>query len=646
MQLPPGTRLGPYEVVSPIEAGGMGSIYKGRDTRLMRDVAIKVIPVGLLDDERTLARFLREAQASALVTHPNVVGIFDVGDAEVEAVTPFGAKTVGIRFLVEEYVEGSSLRRVLRRGRPPLGCVVSWGLEVARGLAAAHAKGIVHRDLKPENILIDFKGNAKIADFGLVRWIYPDASAPSSAADGGPGGEITRSGFIVGTVGYMSPEQVRGERVGTESDLFVFGIVLYEMLAGASPFVRDDADATFAAILGEEAPPLEAIVPRAPPRLAKLVASCLQKDPAQRPRSAEDVAKVLERENDEIKARRPGTDLRASAILPVIRAGPARREIPPLAWLAAAGAVVLAFASGWTVGRLPSFGTARGPESAAAWDAEALDVALPAEVPADAALSPDGWRLALAGGDVVPLDGGRPLRLAPDTGSARAPAFATDGRSLVFASHGIWEVALSPGASPARRADDGLEPTLSVDGRSLAWARRGPAGSELWVASRDGSRARRVASAPGSVWRFPAFVADARTLVFYEVRPGPDGSASGALLFSTPVSGGAPAPVGLETLVDPTARPVSLASGDLLVRSWPEGRALLVAEASATARPLPFGASLTLLAATPDGRNVVSRAGSGPLIRWRRAPAAGGPGGRTGAAVPPTAPAAPAGHPR
>ncbi|MDL1950955.1 serine/threonine protein kinase [Acidobacteria bacterium ACD] len=295
MIIRPGTALGPYEVVAPLDAGGMGSVFRGRDPRLGREVAIKVLPVASMKDERRVKRFLREARAAAAVTHPNIVAIYDVGEAEVDLAAPVGAERVALRFLVEEFVEGPSLRRLLRSGRPPLGRLVEIATGIARGLGAAHEKGLIHRDLKPENVLLDARGTAKIADFGLVRFIYPDTAAPGDEAEKDDVTEtLTRSGFVVGTLGYMSPEQVRGDPLGPSSDLFALGIVLYEMLAGETPFSRSAFGDPFTAILKEPTPRVLERIPGTPPRLAHVIERCLEKDAARRYPSAARVLVHLE----------------------------------------------------------------------------------------------------------------------------------------------------------------------------------------------------------------------------------------------------------------------------------------------------------------------------------------------------------------
>ena len=342
MSLPAGTRLGPYEILSPIEAGGMGSVYRGRDARLMRDVAVKVLPPGLMQDERAVQRFLREARAAAALSHPNIVGIHDVGDAAVRLAGPQGGRETRIRYLVEEYVDGGSLRRVLKRGgRPGVAAVLGWAAGILRALDAAHEKGLIHRDLKPENVLVDSQGNAKIADFGLVRWIYPQSAAPSTR-DGVPGGPdtLTHAGYVVGTLGYMSPEQVRGAPVDGRSDLFAFGILVFELLTGSSPFARSSTDAAFDAVLNHVPSPLTALVAGVPERLARVVAWCLEKDPEKRPPSARALLPYLESLHRDLA----GSPRRSSSALPILSAAPERRRgVPPLAWLGAAFAVLVAF---------------------------------------------------------------------------------------------------------------------------------------------------------------------------------------------------------------------------------------------------------------------------------------------------------------
>src|SRR5213594_3915663 len=221
MTLAAGLRLGPYEILAPLGAGGMGEVYQARDTRLDREVAIKVLPEHLAKDPQALARFEREAKAVAALSHPNILALYDVGAHQ------------GVSYAVTELLEGETLRARLARSEITWRKVVEIGTAVAEGLAAAHSKGIIHRDLKPENIFLTSDGRVKILDFGLARW-KPTASPQDESSLP----TETEPGIVMGTVGYMSPEQVRGERADAPSDIFSFGCVLYEMLSGQRAFRR------------------------------------------------------------------------------------------------------------------------------------------------------------------------------------------------------------------------------------------------------------------------------------------------------------------------------------------------------------------------------------------------------------------------
>src|SRR5271169_3154986 len=214
MGLSSGTKLGPYEIQSPLGAGGMGEVYRARDTRLGREVAIKVLPESFAKDNDRLRRFQQEAQAVAALNHPNIVSIHDFGEYE------------GAPFLVSELLEGQTLRETLEAGPLPVRRAVEYALGIAQGLAAAHDKGIVHRDLKPENVFITKAGRVKILDFGLAKLVRPEESHETVATLASP---ATLPGTVMGTVGYMSPEQVKGKPSEARSDIFSFGAVLYEM---------------------------------------------------------------------------------------------------------------------------------------------------------------------------------------------------------------------------------------------------------------------------------------------------------------------------------------------------------------------------------------------------------------------------------
>jgi eukaryotic-like serine/threonine-protein kinase len=282
MPLSAGTKLGPYEIVSFIGAGGMGEVYKARDLRLERDVALKLLPQSFADDQDRLRRFEQEARAVAALSHPNILAVHDVGQHE------------GSPYLVSELLEGETLRLVLARGALSSRRAVEYAVQIVHGLAAAHSKGIAHRDLKPDNLFITREGRVKILDFGLAKAVPTPAHDQNGRTATMSVGPATEMGMVVGTAGYMSPEQVRGGVVAAGTDIFSFGTVLYEMLTGQRAFKRDTTADTMAAILNDDPPELLECGHQIPPVLDRIVRHCLEKAPEQRFQSARDLAFDLE----------------------------------------------------------------------------------------------------------------------------------------------------------------------------------------------------------------------------------------------------------------------------------------------------------------------------------------------------------------
>src|ERR1022692_1809035 len=278
MALAPGTILGQYEIRSSVGAGGMGEVYRAHDTRLDREVAIKVLPESLTSDPDRLRRFEQEARAAAALNHPNILAVYQMATHE------------GVSYMVSELLDGETLRERLRRGPVPLRKVIDYAMQIAHGLAAAHDKGITHRDLKPENLFVTKDGRVKILDFGLAK-VGP---SKDSLGEEATLASRTEPGMVMGTVGYMSPEQVRGKTADHRSDIFAFGTVLYEMVTGRQTFRKPTSAETMTAILNEEPPPISQLAPTVPPGLQRVVHRCLEKDPEQRFQSSSDMGFALE----------------------------------------------------------------------------------------------------------------------------------------------------------------------------------------------------------------------------------------------------------------------------------------------------------------------------------------------------------------
>jgi hypothetical protein len=624
MMIPPGTPLGPYEILAPIEAGGMSSVYRARDPRLGRQVAIKVLPASSMVDDTLVRRFQREARAAAALQHPNIVAVHDVGETEVTIATPYGAERMRVRYIVQELVDGPSLRHLILQGPIPIASFVDIALGIALGLAAAHEKGLVHRDLKPENVLIDETGRPRITDFGLVHWLQQEGgySPPTGAHE-----MLTRSGYVVGTLGYMSPEQARGDPLGPASDIFVYGVVLYELLTGGPPFARDNPDDAFRAVLKARVPPLGERVPHVPPELARVIERCLEKSPSERYASAGEIVHDLERVRAVLGgAPAPARPFRSSGVR-----RRRREEAAAGYWLASALGVLFAFAGGWAVGYVRS-GTpslpAAGPSlhewrtevcAAGARDADAIEAVLStrADLVAFTAGAADETDVY-----VVPLRGAAAPRRVSGADGGRAP-WLTSARHVLFSSGraeakaGIWDAPLDESEPPKLIVDDGEEPALSPDESTLAYVRRRGDLSELWLARRDGLFRRRVLTAQAE-WRYPVFTATGGALLVYDIARSGAPFPAGAQLAFIPLAAPSVLPYDEARHLDPRARAVPLEGGSTYVRTFRDRAAFVLEPHGRALKRLPFGADLSILAALRDGRTALTRGDGGSFVLWRR----------------------------
>ena len=494
MALAPGTRLGPYEVIAPIGTGGMGEVYRARDNKLGREVAVKVLPPELSDDPVALARFQREAQAVAALSHPHILTIYDFGASD------------GITYAVTELLTGETLRQRLDRGSVPQKRALEIAGRIALGLAAAHEKGIVHRDLKPENLFLTKDGAVKILDFGIAKLVRPmQPRSPETVTD------QTAAGSLLGTLGYMSPEQVRGEPVDHRSDIFSLGAVLYEMLAGRRAFEGETPVETLHAILKKEPQPLAETGQSRSPSVERIVAHCLEKSRSDRFQSARDLAFALGAIFDPTPS-----GIAASQHLPW------RRMALGLS-LFAAGAIAafLAFRTR-TAPPFSLHATLPPPDGAR--------IVSSFEFPS-LAISPDGRTVAFAaqqnGVDRLYLRrlAGAASEPIPGTEDGYGPFFSPDGQWIAFFGQGeLKKVPLIGGAaiSLTHVPPSNFGATWGVDGRIVY--SRAPNGELWWVSQEGGDPKPLTRLDPGrgeQAHLFPQFVAGRRDLLF-TVRHGRD----------------------------------------------------------------------------------------------------------------------------
>jgi len=286
MALTSGTRLGPYEIESPLGAGGMGEVYLARDKRLQRTVAIKVLPARLSLNPDLHARFVHEAKVISSLQHPNICVVHDVGSQD------------GVDYMVMEYVSGQTLDKIIPPGGLPANVATRYAIQVADALARAHAAGVVHRDLKPSNIMVDDSGLVKVLDFGLAKLATTQPAGGDMGATINGTGAPTSPGMIVGTLAYMSPEQAEGKQIGVRSDIFSFGAVFYEMLTGKKAFDADSGGALLAALMRDNPKPVNDLRRDVPSELRSIVSRCLKKNPADRYASGTELLSELKRSRD------------------------------------------------------------------------------------------------------------------------------------------------------------------------------------------------------------------------------------------------------------------------------------------------------------------------------------------------------------
>jgi eukaryotic-like serine/threonine-protein kinase len=504
MALAAGTKLGPYEIVASLGAGGMGEVYRAKDPRLGRDVAIKVLPAYFLRDPDRLRRFEQEARAAGALNHPNILAVYDVGTHD------------GAPYLVTELLEGMTLRDRLSGGALPARKAVECAVQVAQGLSAAHDKGIVHRDLKPENIFVCRDGRTKILDFGLAKLTAPEAG-DETAADLELRDE-TGKGVVLGTAGYMSPEQVRGEKADARSDIFSFGVVLYEMLSGQRAFAGRSAADRASAILKEDPPELRATGRNIPTAVDRIVRHCLEKNPQERFESARDLAFHLE-------TALPDSEPGAAVLVPAQHQWRTRS----LGWVTACLAIVCltilaAVGAGWWY---------RGRLQRDHGDVTFLRLTDFAGLQSSPAFSPDGKSVAFVSDStgsrqiwIRLLAGGPPLQITHDAGDHLEPRWTQDSAAIIYytpppegdAQGTLWEIS-ALGGSPRRLVSSMSGADISHDGKRLTFFRLNGKQMELVASDRNGSNAKVVMQAVVSFsYRQPRWSPDDSSIAYLHSR--------------------------------------------------------------------------------------------------------------------------------
>jgi Tol biopolymer transport system component len=467
MPLAAGTKLNGYEILDLLGAGGMGEVYRVRDPALKREVAIKVLPAFVSQDPDRLRRFEQEAQAAAALNHPNILAVHHFGTFN------------GAAYLVSELLEGSTLRQLQQRGPLQLRKAIDYGIQIAHGLAAAHEHGIVHRDLKPENLFVTKDGRIKILDFGLAKFMQPQ-SEPDGNAPTMPRG--TDPGMVMGTAGYMSPEQVHGKPVDHRTDIFAFGAILYEMLTGTRAFHRSTSAETMTAILNDDPPAISQLVQSIPPGLQRVVDHCLEKNPEQRFHSASDLAFALEA-------------LSESGSIPAvaIRGAPGQRRSKVLIWSAGVVAVLTLAAAAYLViasrNSVPALRVSEYTKITHDGHAKSFKGTDGSRLYFGQGRSQPIGQVAISGGEIAPVPVAVSVQelvdVSPDGSTLLVESF-TGGLQKAYP---LWSVRILGGS--ARHLSEAVDAAWSPDGKAVAYS---TGEGDIRLIQSDGAEDRRLAS--------------------------------------------------------------------------------------------------------------------------------------------------------